>query len=150
MSLGEYYSKIFPEIFEQFTPEEQRELFNTPYSNNANKNSRVDLGLGLGTSNLYKSSTNKLSYSVITNMNFTDNSIAKKIHHSSLLYDSKGTTWMIRGDSKSDSNYFYMSGYKDVTSEKYRLETVHTVNMPSGYWPSTVSATSYSDWVYSY
>ena len=71
-------------------------------------------------------------------MNFTDGSKAKKIHHSSIIYDDKGTTWMIRSDSKTDSNYFNMTGPKSIKKGKYKMETVHTVDMPSGYWPKLV------------
>lgn len=146
MSLGEYYSKIFPETFDEFTTEQKEELFNTPYPN---VNSKVSLGLGVGYSSLWKSSTNVLGWGVSTTMDLGSDT-AKKLYHSSVLTDSNGTTWMIRNEGKTDANYFYMGGYKDVVSGQYRLETVHTVNWPSGYFPSTSSAVSASSWVYSY
>lgn len=150
MSLGEYYQNIFPETFNEFTDEQKEELFNTPYERNQNSKGVVDFGPGYGSSFLTKTSNNRFNYSVTTNLKFTDGSVAKKIKHSSVLVDSNGTAWMIRSDSKSDSNYFNMSGYKDVTAGRYYLETVHTVTAPSGYWPSTASTVSSSGWVYSY
>lgn len=145
MSLGEFYSKVCPEELKEFSLEEQEELFNTPYPE-ANNNSR-DLGYGTGTSSLWNSGTRLLGFRVTTQMNFSDGSKAKKIHISVLLYDSSGTTWMARTDSNTDSNYFSISGNKNVSSGRYRMETVHTVSMPSGYFPKTMSSTSYSSWV---
>lgn len=145
MSLGEFYSKVCPEELNNFSLEEQEELFNTAYPKE-NTDSR-DLGFGTGTSSLWNNGTRSLGFKVTTQMNFTDGSKAKKIHISVLLYDKNGTTWMARTDSKVDSNYFSISGNKNVSSGQYRMETVHTVSMPSGYIPKTMSSTSYSTWV---
>ena len=94
-----------------------------------------------------KVSSSEIRYSAKTQMNFTDGSKAKKIHHSSIIYDDKGTTWMIRSDSKTDSNYFNMTGPKSIKNGKYKMETVHTVDMPSGYWPKSTSKTTTSAWL---
>lgn len=145
MSLGEYYSKIFPETFDEFTEEEQEQLFNTPYLSNKTR-AAVEFGPGLASSFLTKTATNRFKYDVTTHLKFSDGSKAKKIHHSSVLTDKNGTTWMIRTDTKENTNFFNMSGYKDVTSGQYYLETVHTVTAPSGYYPKTASTVSGSGW----
>ena len=145
MSLGEYYSNIFPETFDEFTKEEQEQLFNTPYLRNKTRGS-VEFGPGLASSFLTKIATNSFRYNVTTHLKFTDGSIAKKIHHSSVLTDKNGTTWMIRTDTKENTNFFNMTGVKDVTSGQYYLETVHTVTAPSGYSPKTASTISGSGW----
>ena len=98
-------------------------------------------------STLSKVSSSEIRYSAKTQMNFTDGSKAKKIHHSSIIYYDKGTTWMIRSDSKTDSNYFNMTGPKSIKKGKYKMETVHTVDMPSGYWPKSTSKTTTSAWL---
>ena len=54
---------------------------------------------------------------------------------------------MIRSESKTDSNYFNMSGPKSIKKGKYKMETVHTVDMPSGYWPQSTSRTTTSAWL---
>lgn len=149
MSLGEYYQNIFPETFDEFTAEQKEELFDTPYSTQTlnERNRIIDGALMTASSTLSKVSSSEIRYSAKTQMNFTDGSKAKKIHHSSIIYDDKGTTWMIRSDSKTDSNYFNMSGPKSIKKGKYKMETVHTVDMPSGYWPKSTSKTTTSAWL---
>ena len=34
-----------------------------------------------------------------------------------------------RSDSKTDSNYFNMTGPKSIKNGKYKMETVHTVDI---------------------
>ena len=149
MSLGEYYQNIFPETFNEFDLETRAELFATPYSTQTldEKNRIIDAGLMTASSTLSKVSSSEIKFSAKTQMNFTDGSKAKKIHHSSIIYDDKGTTWMIRSDSKTDSNYFNMTGPKSIKNGKYKMETVHTVDMPSGYWPKSTSKTTTSAWL---
>lgn len=145
MSLGEYYSNIFPEVFAEFDLAVQEELFNTPYESSLNPLN--DGGFMNASSTLTKTSSSEVQYRALTQMTFTDGSKAKQIHHSSLIYDDAGTTWMIRSDRKADSNYFDMKGPKSVSKGRYKMETVHTVDMPKGYWPTTVSRTTTSPWV---
>lgn len=149
MSLGEYYQNIFPETFNEFDLETRAELFATPYSTQTldEKNRIIDAGLMTASSTLSKVSSSEIKFSSKTQMNFTDGSKAKKIHHSSIIYDDKGSTWMIRSESKTDSNYFNMSGPKSIKKGKYKMETVHTVDMPSGYWPQSTSRTTTSAWL---
>ena len=149
MSLGEYYQNIFPETFNEFDLETRAELFATPYSTQTldEKNRIIDAGLMTASSTLSKVSSSEIKFSAKTQMNFTDGSKAKKIHHSSIIYDDKGSTWMIRSESKTDSNYFNMSGPKSIKKGKYKMETVHTVDMPSGYWPQSTSRTTTSAWL---
>ena len=149
MSLGEYYQNIFPETFNEFDLETRAELFATPYSTQTldEKNRIIDAGLITASSTLSKVSSSEIKFSAKTQMNFTDGSKAKKIHHSSIIYDDKGSTWMIRSESKTDSNYFNMSGPKSIKKGKYKMETVHTVDMPSGYWPQSTSRTTTSAWL---
>ena len=149
MSLGEYYQNIFPETFNEFDLETRAELFATPYSTQTldEKNRIIDDGLMTASSTLSKVSSSEIKFSAKTQMNFTDGSKAKKIHHSSIIYDDKGSTWMIRSESKTDSNYFNMSGPKSIKKGKYKMETVHTVDMPSGYWPQSTSRTTTSAWL---
>ena len=73
--------------------------------------------------------------------------IVDDYYYHSIIYDDKGTTWMIRSDSKTDSNYFNMTGPKSIKNGKYKMETVHTVDMPSGYWPKSTSKTTTSAWL---
>ena len=149
MSLGEYYQNIFPETFNEFDLETRAELFATPYSTQTldEKNRIIDAGLMTASSTLSKVSSSEIKFSAKTQMNFTDGSKDKKIHHSSIIYDDKGSTWMIRSESKTDSNYFNMSGPKSIKKGKYKMETVHTVDMPSGYWPQSTSRTTTSAWL---
>ena len=92
MSLGEYYQNIFPETFDEFTAEQKEELFDTPYSTQTlnERNRIIDGALMTVSSTLSKVSSSEIRYSAKTQMNFTDGSKAKKIHHSSIIYDDKG------------------------------------------------------------
>lgn len=144
MSLGEYYEKIFPEIFEEFTEEEKEILFKTPYPKETeNSNSK---GLINGWSSMEKKNSTQVNYTVRTDIYATHK--AKKIQHSIVMFDQNGTTWMSEGTSGTDTKSFATRGYKDIkTGNRYKIETVHTITMPSNYSPTVSSSKSDSAWI---
>lgn len=95
-------------------------------------------------STLSKISSSEFRYSAKTQMNFTDGSKAKKIHHSSIIYDDK-CTWL--EVTLKQIQITLMTGPKSIKKGKYKMETVHAVDMPSGYWPKSTSKTITSVWL---